>query len=58
MRIEKLETEKWKAEDRWGVYKSQFMAVLQRSNKLGNDLKEARNQSAYLEKLLAFEERS
>lgn len=34
------------------------MAVLQRSNELGNDLKEARNQSAYLEKLLAFEERS
>ena len=57
-KIGKLEAEKWKAEDRWRVYKSQFKAVLRRSNELGNEIKEARNQSAYLEKLLAFEERS
>ena len=57
MGIEKLQAEKAKAKDSWKVYKSQFKAVLQRSEEVGNDLREARNQSAYLERLLAFEER-
>lgn len=48
---EKLEKVKEGAEDRWKTAKGEFKAVLQ-------ELKNSRNQNAYLEALLAFEERS
>ena len=50
-RIEQLRKAKETAEDRWKTYKGQFKKVLQMS-------KDANNRIAYLEKLLAFEEKS
>lgn len=47
----RLEKEKEKAEDRWKTAKGEFKAVRQ-------ELNDAGNQIAYLEALLAFEERS
>lgn len=48
---EKLEKVKEGVENRWKTAKGEFKALLQ-------ELKNARNQNAYLEALLAFEERS
>ena len=50
-RIDQLKEAKETAEDRWKTYKGQFKKVLQIS-------KDANNRIAYLEKLLAFEEKS
>ena len=50
-KIEELKKAKEIAEDRWKTYKGQFKKVLQIS-------RDANNRIEYLEKLLAFEERS
>lgn len=51
LQIEQLKEAKKTAEDRWMTYKGQFKKVLQTS-------KDANNRIAYLEKLLALEEKS
>ncbi len=50
-RIVELAKRKEKTESRWGIYKSQFKTA-------HRDFGNAKNHIAYLEALLAFEERS
>lgn len=57
-KIASLAKAKEKAEGRWSIYKGQFKKASQTSDDLRDDFKGAKNQIAYLEALLAFEERS
>ena len=58
MRIEYLEAQKEKADSCFGGYKGHLKRSLQTSEQLLGDLKKAENQIAYLERMLAFEEKS
>ena len=58
MRIEQLEAVKKKAKSRLGGYNGHFKQALRTSDQLLGDLKKAKNQIAYLETLLVFEEKS
>ena len=57
-RIQILGAEKEIMEHRWKVSKGQYKKVLASSKEVRSDLKAANNRIRYLEKLLAFEERS
>ena len=54
----RIEEAKAIAEQRWKVSKGQYKKVLASSKEVRSELKMAKNRIGYLEKLLAFEERS
>ena len=57
-KTKKIEEAKSNAAQRWKVAKAQLKKTRNKSNGLHSKLKDSKNRIRYLEKLLAFEERS